>query len=110
MDGFHKRKKRYKFTEKKHSKRGIAAVVIATISIVVFLVYIMMSYRSQSGISLYMASGGVLAMVASVFNLILVINGMREENSFQLFPRLGLLLTIVSLVLWGGIYIQGFMA
>ena len=35
---------------------------------------------------------------------------LREEDSFQLFPRLGLGLTLLDMVCWIGTYIWGFLS
>lgn len=110
MDGFHKRKKRFKFTEKKHSKRGIISFALAIVLIIVYIVFITLSYRMQGNLSVYFGSVGVLCMFLSVFNLIPIIIGMRDENSFPLYPRLGLIVDLVAIILWVGTYIRGFLA
>ena len=60
----------YKFTEKTHSKRG-------------------------------------MAMLVSVITLVIAAGSLREEDSFKLFPRLGLGLAIISMGCWIGTYAMG---
>lgn len=110
MDGFHKRKKRFKFTERKHSIGGIFSFVMAIILIIVHIVFVAMSYKLQGSLSVYYGSAGVFCMIASVFLIIPIIGGLRDENSFPLFPRLALILDILAMLLWIGTYVRGFLA
>ena len=77
-----RRRRGYKFTEKKHSRQGILATVLA----------------------------GVVAMIATFVVLVIAAKSLREEDSFQLFPRLGLGLTLLDMVCWIGTYIWGFLS
>lgn len=110
MDGFHKRKKRFKFTERKHSGGGIFSFVMSIILIIVHIVFIALSYKQEGNLSVYFGSAGVFCMVVSVFLLIPIIGDLRNENSFSLFPRLALGLDIVAMLLWISTYVRGFLA
>lgn len=102
MSIFHKKRKRFKFTEKKHSKCGIFACVVASLCIITFVVFLVLAYKSAGTLSIYYGCAGVFVLLCSILNLFPAIRGLFEENSFQLFPRLGLFLTILSLMCWGG--------
>ena len=84
-----RRRRGYKFTEKKHSRQGILATVLALALLVWYL---------------------VVAMIATFVVFVIAAKSLREEDSFQLFPRLGLGLTLLDMVCWIGTYIWGFLS
>ena len=112
-----RRRRGYKFTEKKHSRQGILATVLALALLVWYLVFLKLAFQGGGSLSAYYGSAGVVAMIATF--VVLVINHflciyilfiLREEDSLQLFPRLGLGLTLLDMVCWIGTYIWGFLS
>ena len=103
-----KRHGSYKFTEKTHSKRGIVATILALVLLVLYLVILELAFRANGGLSAYYGSIGVLAMLASVVVVVVAAGSLREEDSFRLFLRLGLFLSVVNIVCWAGTYVMGF--
>ena len=104
----HKRHGSYKFTEKTHSKRGIVATILALVLLVLYLVILELAFRANGELSAYYGSIGVLAMLASVVVVVVAAGSLREEDSFRLFPRLRLFLSVVNIVCWAGTYVMGF--
>ena len=104
-----RRRGRYKFTEKKHSKRGIAALIIAILMIVTFFVFISMAFKENGTLSTYFGSAGVFAMLFSVVSFIMAVGSLKEETSFPLFPRLSTFVSLLAMGCWVGIYISGFL-
>ena len=104
-----KRRRRgsYKFTEKKHSKRGIAATILAGMLLVWYLVFVILSFRSDGGLSAYFGSAGVMAGLLSIVVLVVAAGSLKEEDSFKLFPRLSSFLAVLGLLCWGGTYVLG---
>ena len=98
----------YKFTEKTHSKRAMISVGIAGVSLLMYLIFIYLSYKVGGNLSAYYGSFGVLAMIAAVVALVMSIMTLKEEDSFTLFPRLSLVTSIISTLCWVGTYISGF--
>lgn len=47
--------RKYKFTEKTLSKRGITALVLALLSLVSFVVMVVLAFRSAGNLSIYIA-------------------------------------------------------
>ncbi len=101
-------RRRFKFTEKTQSKKGIAASIVAFVLLVIYIVFIALAYQAKGTLSAYFGSVGVLAILVTIYNFVIVIQGMKEENSFQFFPRLALGLTILESIFWIGTYIIGF--
>ena len=75
--------RKYKFTEKTLSKRGITALVLALLSLVSFVVMVVLAFRSAGNLSIYIACYGILAFFAALAAVILAIISLKEENSFR---------------------------
>ena len=103
-----KRRKSYKFTEKSQSTKGIISFGIAVVSMILYLVFVFLSFKKAGNLSAYYGSVGVLAMLLSVVTLIVSIASLREEDTFKLFSRLGIGVSILAVLLWGGTYVMGF--
>ena len=103
-----KRRRIYKFTEKSHSKRAIAASIVATILIALYLGFVYMAYKNVGGLSTYHGSVGVVAMMASIASLVVAISSFREEDAFRGFPRLAFVTSLTATVCWLGTYVMGF--
>ena len=106
---FHKRRDRFKFTEKTHSRKGIITLAVAGVLLICYAVFLTLAFHGNGGLSAYYGSAGVLAMLLSVGNLVFSIQSLFEEDSFQLFPRLSLAASVCAFLCWGGTYILGFL-
>ena len=103
-----RRRNSYKFTEKTHSKKAMISSGIAGVSLLMYLVFIYLSYKVGGNLSAYYGSFGLLAMIAAIVALVMSIMTLKEEDSFALFPRLSLVTSIVATLFWVGTYISGF--
>ena len=104
-----RRRRSYKFTEKKHSKRAMVAFGLAIVTLVTYWVFVFLSYRAAGQLSAYYGAFGVLAMLVACVSLGLSITSSKEEDSFTLFPRIAMIASVVSTFLWVGNYLQGFL-
>lgn len=104
-----KRRSSYKFTEKTHSKRAIISAAMAGASLMMYFVFVYLSYSVGGALSAYYGAFGFMAMVLSMVALVLAIPTLKEEDSFMHFPKLALGASVLSTLLWVGTYIQGFM-
>lgn len=104
-----RRRRSYKFTEKTHSKKAMISFGFASVSLVTYLVFVYLSYQAAGQLSTYFGAFGVLAMLLAIASVGLAITTLKEEDSFALFPRLAMITSIVSTLLWVGNYVQGFM-
>ena len=60
-----RRRRGYKFTEKKHSRQGILATVLALALLVWYLVFLKLAFQGGGSLSAYYGSAGVVAMFLS---------------------------------------------
>lgn len=86
INKMHTRHKRgYKFTDKKQSKRGIAAWILSVISLGGLIAVIACSFQDGGNGSMYLGSAGVSSMFVGVIALFNAIVSLREENSYRFF-------------------------
>lgn len=104
-----KRPSGYKFTEKSQSPKGIICFAIAVALVLLYLIFVFLSFQEAGQLSMYYGSVGVLAMISSVVIWIVSITSLFEEDTFKLFPRLAIGISLFAMVLWIGTYILGFM-
>lgn len=102
-------KSSYKFTGKTHSKKAMISAGIAGISLLMYLIFIYLSYKVGGNLSAYYGSFGFLAMVAAMISFGMALTTLKEENSFALFPKVAVVTSILSNLCWIGTYISGFM-
>lgn len=102
-----RRRRDYKFTEKKQSKRGIAALILALLSLAVFAAVIVNSYWNRGNGSMYLGSAGVASMLLGLVALVLAIKSLREENSFKLFPYAATVSSFLAAGVWITLYVAG---
>ena len=98
----------YKFTEKKHSKMAMIAFGLAVVTLLIYFVFVYLSYRSAGQLSAYYGAFGFLAMLVAIVSMILSIAALKEEDSFMFFPYMAMAASVISSLMWVGNYIQGF--
>lgn len=106
----HSRRKRnrYKFTEKKQSKKGIAALVVAILIEIIYIVFLNTAIRTNGGLSMYFGSVGILMLGASIADFVFAVSSLFDEKAFMTFPRLAVLFALITVISWGGTYVAGF--
>ena len=104
-----RRRRSYKFTEKTHSKKAMISFGLGAATLLTYFVFVYLSYQAAGQLSTYFGAFGVLAMIVAVVALVFAITTLKEEDSFALFPRLALITSAISTLLWIGNYVQGFM-
>lgn len=103
-----RRRRSYKFTEKKQSKKGILAFALSLCSIAVFVAVTVNSFHHRGQGSMYLGSAGVASMLLGVVALVLAVKSLGEENSFKLFPYLATVCSFLTTGVWAALYIVGF--
>lgn len=99
----------FRFTERTHSKRGIIAFLFAVLLLIGYVLMVLWSYKQDGTLSMYYGSAGIVAILLSLADLIAAAGSMSEENTYKLYPRLALLVSLLALICWGGTYVIGFL-
>ncbi len=101
------RKRRIKFSDKSHATKGILATILGTISLVLMIVLVIISYSEKGDAGIYVGSIGLVAFVMAIIGLITGISSFKERERYYLFSKIGSLLSAMIIVLWIAIYIIG---
>ncbi len=79
-----------KFTNKKHSQRGIYSVILGLIALFSFLMVIQLSYKQGGGMSPKLGAATVLALVIACVGEVIGVLSRQEEDVYYVFPDLGI--------------------
>lgn len=104
-----RRRRSYKFTEKTHSKKAMVSFGLGVVTLLIYFIFVFLSYQAAGQLSAYYGAFGVLSMLVAIISSGLAITTLKEEDSFTLFPRMALVVSVISAILWVGNYVQGFM-
>lgn len=100
----------YKFTEKSHSHRGIAALLTSLCSLGAGVGIVFWSFRQEGEGGEALAMCGIASLLAALVSFGMAVSGIRQEDRYRLFPVLGLVFSLVALAAWVGLYALGFLA
>ena len=100
--------KRYRFTSNKHSTKGMMALFFGMMSLISFLLATVITIGNNAEIADRMGAAGFLAIIFSFIGLGLGSTALTEADVFPILPRLGFAVSLISLILWGGIIYVGF--
>ena len=81
--------------------------MIAAISIGIFAYVVWNSYSHEGAGSMYLGSAGVASMILTIVAVVLSVMSLKEENSFKLFPYLGMFCSGLALITWIALYVVG---
>ena len=97
----------YKFTERTHSRKGIAGLILALLSLGGGIALVEVSYLSAGNGNVYLGSAGVLAFLIALTAFGLAGVSLREEDKYRIFPVLALVVSLVAMAAWGSVYVYG---
>ena len=100
-----RRKNHYKFTGKRHSRRGMLACFLAAASIFALAYLIGNSFLQKGDGSVYLGSAGILAFASFVQ----AVKSVREEDTFRGIPVASVVLSVLASGAWIALYTVGFM-
>ena len=93
---------RYVFTDKKHPEKGVFSAGLGLISIVTIVYAVFLSYKNGGQAEARYGVAVLICMLYSVAGLVLGIMSRMEKDIFRLFPNLGIILNVLSLI-WVGL-------
>ncbi|MCI8991170.1 MAG: hypothetical protein HFG80_00345 [Eubacterium sp.] len=107
MTGTKRRTRKFKFTEKKQSVKGLLSIVFDIAAIVLILDTVMKSVAAKGEANLYIGSRGVLALIIAIAGLTLGIAGIREKDVFMAVPKSGTIAGIIVTAVIVCVYVFG---
>ena len=93
---------RYIFTDKKHPWRGIFSSEAGLFSLIFIFLSVTLSYAGGT-VSPGYATGLLIAFVLSAVGFVMGILSSREKDVYIIFPRTGIILNLIALLVLGGI-------
>lgn len=97
----------YKFTDKKHTKQGIASTAMGAAALILMAADLVMAYENSGQAGSIVGLWGLFSLLLSVVGFILAIRGLREEDVYYLFARIGAVLNGLLFIAWAMIFIMG---
>ena len=94
------KKRKIKFTDKKHSRNGILSTILGAVSAGLLFCLLAAAYLTSG-------QAGLLAFFVACAGAWYGVLGRREEDSYRLFPDLGIGINGLLLVGFVMIYIMG---
>ncbi len=91
------KRKKYIYTNRKHSQRAIMSTILGIISNVSLGIVIYLTYLRSGNALIGYGLTGLLAALFSVVGLILGIVTIQQKDYFRFFPVLGILLNLAAL-------------
>jgi FtsH-binding integral membrane protein len=101
------RKKKYKFTDKTHSRQGVLSSVLGLLSLLLLVFVSAAAYQKSGQAGKEIALLGFLALLLACVGLYQGVRSLKEEDSYPLFPWLGSGLNGILLIAFVLIYILG---
>lgn len=98
--------KRYVFTSNRHSKKGMMAFVFGMISLISFFLAAGISIAEEAKTA-RMGGAGFFAAIFGMVGLTLGVIALQESDVFPLMPRLGFAVSLIAVLLWGGVVYVG---
>lgn len=102
-----KKRNGYIFTNKRQSNRAIMATVLGVITLLSMIAVIHLSFLQKGNTPISYGLTGLLSMIMSLVGLVLGIVTVLEKDYYKLFPALGIVLNLISLLGVGFIVYAG---
>lgn len=100
-------KRKYLFTSRKTSYKGIASFIAGALSLVSFIIIISIVLKKGGDADLRLGATGFVSACISAAGFVLGLVSLFEKETFRLFPRLGTFVSLLTLFLWGGVMYVG---
>lgn len=101
------RKRGVKFSDKKHSIKGIISIVIGLVSLVALIVLFYLSAKTKGGGSINLGLVGVIILILSILAITLSYQGYKERDIHHYVPVIGLILNGLLFLVLFILYIVG---
>jgi len=100
-------RRRYKFTDKKHTRQGLVSVGLGALALILLCIALGMAFESAGNAGSIVGLCAVFSMVGATAGFILSVRGFQEEEVYYLFSQVGVLLNGILFIIWVLIFIVG---
>ena len=99
--------KNYKFTKKKHSGLGVAALVLSCVPLILFIYAVTFSFMEGGNAPEKIGCIGLAAVLLSVWTLWVSVKEAGKENVIKKVPIAGAVMSVLMILGWGAVYVIG---
>ena len=101
--------RKYIFTNKKESKKGIMSAVLGIIALVSLFFAVYETFRNQGQALVKYVVAALFALLFALAGIVLGIMSKMEEDRFYLFSYLGIILNLLAIagigfIIYAGVY------
>ena len=101
--------RKYIFTNKKESKKGIMSAVLGIIALVSLFLAVYETFRNQGQALVKYGVAALFALLFALAGIVLGIMSKMEEDRFYLFSYLGIILNLMAIagigfIIYAGVY------
>ena len=101
--------RKYLFTNKKESKKGIMSAVLGIIALVSLFFAVYETFRNQGQALVKYGVAALFALLFALAGIVLGIMSKMEEDRFYLFSYLGIILNLLAIagigfIIYAGVY------
>lgn len=101
--------RKYIFTNKKESKKGIMSAVLGIIALVSMFFAVYETFRNQGQALVKYGVAALFALLFALAGIVLGIMSKMEEDRFYLFSYLGIILNLLAIagigfIIYAGVY------
>ena len=100
-------KRAYKFTDKKHTRKGLGSLAAAAVSAVLTAYVLFWSFRESGNAGSFAGLLGLSAMICAVCGFVMALMGLREEDVYYVTAYAGAALDGILIIVWMMICIVG---
>ena len=100
--------RKYLFTSRKISYKGIVSAIAGFISLLSFFVILSIVLGAGGNADARMGAAGCVSLLFSAAGFGIGIYSLTEKETFRFFPWLGTVISFLALVFWGGVVYVGF--
>ncbi len=97
----------YKFSEHETSMPGIISVAAALVALVLVVVSLRFSLAASGEAGTIVGVLGAFSFLLVVMGIILAVMGLREEDTYKFFPKLGMALNVLGAIVFVAIIVIG---
>lgn len=92
-----RRKANYKFTNKKHPVRAIAATILGTLAVATYIISIVLATKQRGTVGPQIGISTLLGFIYACVGLYLAIVSRMEKEKFYLFCYVGMVLNAIAI-------------
>ena len=97
------------FTDTRHPEKGVMSAILGCISVTALAFAVVFTYRDGGQAQIRYAAAALVAAIFSVAGIVLGIMSRFERDIFKLFPNLGIILNLLSIIFIVFLLVLGFM-